>query len=318
MRSLVRTIDHEKVDIIGDVHGEIHILHDLLRELGYEKDGRHAENRHSVFVGDLVDRGPDSPAVVSLVREWVESGRSTSLLGNHELNLLLRRARSGNEWFFGEEQPDLQGGPIPQAMLQSVTAREEMLEFFSRLPLALEGPRYRAVHACWHQNSIETLRKENDAAALFGSYDAEIEARFPPRNGSRSIRQVLAMQNENPVTVLTSGLEKEATIPFEAGGKLRRAERVRWWESYTDEVPVIFGHYWRSLQPPTPEPHGAPELFQDSRPLGPVGPKRNAWCVDYSIGRAWQVRRGRRSADEVALVALRLPELQLIQARYRA
>ncbi|TFG86728.1 MAG: hypothetical protein E4H19_04725, partial [Chromatiales bacterium] len=49
------------LDIVGDVHGELDALHDLLARLGYDKDGSHPDHRHLVFVGDLGDRGPDSP-----------------------------------------------------------------------------------------------------------------------------------------------------------------------------------------------------------------------------------------------------------------
>ena len=64
------------VDVIGDVHGEIEALSALLGHLGYAPDGRHPAGRRAVFVGDLCDRGPDSPAVLDLVMEWVLAGRA--------------------------------------------------------------------------------------------------------------------------------------------------------------------------------------------------------------------------------------------------
>ena len=59
------------LDIVGDVHGEIDALISLLRELGYGDDGKHPDGRRLVFLGDLVDRGPDSPAVLRKVRALV-------------------------------------------------------------------------------------------------------------------------------------------------------------------------------------------------------------------------------------------------------
>lgn len=47
-------------DIIGDIHGCSSELETLLGRLGYV-DGAHPDGRTAVFVGDLVDRGPDSP-----------------------------------------------------------------------------------------------------------------------------------------------------------------------------------------------------------------------------------------------------------------
>jgi protein phosphatase len=73
-------------DIIGDVHGCAAELESLLAALGYD-DGRHPEGRTAVFVGDLVDRGPDSPGVLRRVMGMVESGTALCVPGNHENKL---------------------------------------------------------------------------------------------------------------------------------------------------------------------------------------------------------------------------------------
>lgn len=52
------------LDVIGDVHGEFDALRALLGHLGYDDGGAHPDGRRVVFVGDLCDRGPDSPAVL--------------------------------------------------------------------------------------------------------------------------------------------------------------------------------------------------------------------------------------------------------------
>ncbi|MDH6224292.1 polynucleotide kinase-phosphatase [Streptomyces sp. MJP52] len=70
-------------DIVGDVHGCSLELEALLRKLGYT-DGVHPEGRTAVFVGDLVDRGPDSPGVLRRVMSMVESGNALCVPGNHE------------------------------------------------------------------------------------------------------------------------------------------------------------------------------------------------------------------------------------------
>jgi polynucleotide kinase-phosphatase len=83
-------------DIIGDVHGCREELETLLTTLGYElahdDAGRpvnavHAEGRTAVFVGDLVDRGPDSPGVLRLVMGMVGAGTAICVPGNHEQKL---------------------------------------------------------------------------------------------------------------------------------------------------------------------------------------------------------------------------------------
>ncbi|MHC6625755.1 polynucleotide kinase-phosphatase [Streptomyces globosus] len=73
-------------DIIGDVHGCSSELEALLDRLGY-RDGVHPEGRTAVFVGDLVDRGPDSPGVLRRVMGMVASGSALCVPGNHENKL---------------------------------------------------------------------------------------------------------------------------------------------------------------------------------------------------------------------------------------
>ncbi|MGW8788944.1 polynucleotide kinase-phosphatase [Streptomyces althioticus] len=70
-------------DIVGDIHGCSSELEALLGKLGYV-DGVHPEGRTAVFVGDLVDRGPDSPGVLRRVMAMVKSGNALCVPGNHE------------------------------------------------------------------------------------------------------------------------------------------------------------------------------------------------------------------------------------------
>ncbi|MET9216365.1 MULTISPECIES: polynucleotide kinase-phosphatase [unclassified Nocardia] len=84
-------------DIIGDVHGCRSELESLLGELGWQLirdeagravDATHPAGRRAVFVGDLVDRGPDSPGVLRLVMGMTASGAALCVPGNHEQKLL--------------------------------------------------------------------------------------------------------------------------------------------------------------------------------------------------------------------------------------
>lgn len=81
-------------DIIGDIHGCLTETLELLGALGYDlskQDGRyevsHPQGRKLIFVGDLVDRGPESPNVVRLVSSVVESGMGFCVAGNHDVKL---------------------------------------------------------------------------------------------------------------------------------------------------------------------------------------------------------------------------------------
>ena len=73
-------------DIVGDIHGCRSELETLLAKLGYV-DGHHPEGRTAVFVGDLVDRGPDSPGVLRRVMSMVAAGDALCVPGNHENKL---------------------------------------------------------------------------------------------------------------------------------------------------------------------------------------------------------------------------------------
>ena len=74
-------------DVIGDVHGCAAELEELLAELGYA-DGVHPAGRTAVFVGDLVDRGPDTPGVLRRVMGMAASGNALVVCGNHEQKLV--------------------------------------------------------------------------------------------------------------------------------------------------------------------------------------------------------------------------------------
>ncbi|MEV6912794.1 polynucleotide kinase-phosphatase [Amycolatopsis sp. NPDC051071] len=81
-------------DVIGDVHGCREELEELLAELGYV-DGVHPAGRTAVFVGDLVDRGPDTPGVLRRVMAMAEAGNALVVCGNHEQKLV--RALNGRK-----------------------------------------------------------------------------------------------------------------------------------------------------------------------------------------------------------------------------
>ena len=90
---------HGPFDIIGDIHGCYDETILLLEKLGYiinsvNNDEQnygiavtHPESRQVIFLGDLVDRGPNSPAVLKLVMSMVRSGSALCVPGNHDLKL---------------------------------------------------------------------------------------------------------------------------------------------------------------------------------------------------------------------------------------
>ncbi len=90
-----RRSDRGPFDIIGDVHGCFDEVVQLLRQLGYDvtdsalqPTAQHPHGRKAVFLGDLVDRGPNSPAVLRLVMSMVGQGSALCVPGNHDVKLM--------------------------------------------------------------------------------------------------------------------------------------------------------------------------------------------------------------------------------------
>ena len=139
--------------IVGDVHGHITLLRHLWRSL--QTDVSDLCQRDVIFIGDLIDRGPDSRAVLDFV---LNVKRGHCVMGNHELALAgalgLIDAPSENHWpkryvssydaagtfrSYGVEPGDLNG--LARAMPQ------EHKDFLAALPWAIRGHDYVVVHA---------------------------------------------------------------------------------------------------------------------------------------------------------------------------
>lgn len=117
-------------DIIGDIHGCYDELVNLLHKLGYEnREGRfrHPEGRKLVFVGDLVDRGPGTPAVLRLVMDLVNAGLAWCVPGNHDVKLL--------KWLNGKNVQVAHGlqESIDQLQRETPAFREEVKKFIDGL-----------------------------------------------------------------------------------------------------------------------------------------------------------------------------------------
>jgi serine/threonine protein phosphatase 1 len=81
---------------VGDIHGCRHALGDILTQCRERAEGR---PHRFVFIGDYIDRGPDSRGVIEAIRELERSapGSVVCLLGNHEA--LLLSALAGGDVF---------------------------------------------------------------------------------------------------------------------------------------------------------------------------------------------------------------------------
>ena len=320
LSALIRSLPPGPLDLVGDVHGEIDALEAILERLDQAATPR-GPRPHLVFLGDLVDRGPDSLAVVDRVAGLVRDGRASCILGNHELNLLRDRQRSGNRWFWGDahevwshagDHGVVEGTFSSRAA--SETDRARLLAFFRTLPVALHRPDLRVVHAAWHAPAIAALADCADHTEALARSDADADelpealrercqqevahlraAQIDLRNASTAppalpaLAEAAAMkQNGHHLSVLTSGPEEvRPGLPAWRAGRWRVIRRQRWWHGPLD-VPTIFGHYWR-LRLPSADASRR-RLFDDTGPTAWLGPDQRAFCLDFSVGRRYQSR----------------------------
>ena len=329
----IQRIYDAPIDIIGDIHGEIDALQNLIQILGYDRDGNHNENRKLIFVGDLCDRGLDSVAVIKLVKHLVDNGNAQCVLGNHELNILIHSKREGNGWFFGSPHED--DDKKFNSKEASLHDREMIIRFLSTLPLVLESEKIRVVHACWDNASIASLMKDKSKSVkeAYDLFTKRIEEHLTKSGIAQKARKEelgyefqlkdiyskvpflknlahkhVVEQMNNPVKVVTSGTEAFADDMFFAGGKWRMVKRLKWWDQYESDIPVVVGHYWRNFN----KGEKKRDLFQHIDPLHWFGAKKNVFCIDYSVGKRYEDRQHQREFSN-KLVALRFPENYLVQ-----
>jgi hypothetical protein len=341
--TIIRDLPDGPLDIIGDVHGESEVLEQLLERLGYDANGNTASGRHLVFLGDLIDRGPDSPAVVDKVMKLVDKGVAQCILGNHELLALLGRAIPGNGWFV---QPNPHENPGEFRSARVVPSQiDTYLEFFSSMPILLENASLRVAHACWHAPSVAQIRSDArlnlSIADWYRHYEGDVRKRLNNAELAHMVEQerifysvalhdpdwasdILPAHAEaeiiarmsNPIRVITSGTVEIAQKPFYAMGQWQMFYRSQWWNSYSDEIPVVIGHFWRRFDNAVNNVSGVfgKDVFENVPSHAWMGMNNNVYCVDYSVGQR-HAERGlsQRSAQfHGKLAALRLPECEVV------
>lgn len=324
------------LDIIGDVHGELPALEQLGRELGYciENGWTHPQRRTLLFLGDLVDRGSYSLEVAELVQRLMDARRAFSVMGNHEYNLVAWYAQ-----VLGYERPKRSNRATTEDVLRRRDRWKPVLEFMRALPIGIELPDLRIIHACWHRASLDVVQHalrvrparlaSGDAFAYLGQH-VVLRSPFDGTSSLEETRLLPGLPGDTadlsadiPHEDLIKGYETAAREPFrDNDGKLRTRIRALWWTpEHASEVlhdrTQVFGHYW-NLPPlegdmAPPHPSGHPKLRAWARDLAPRIPSTgrvpldgNLACVDF---------QGVTSvSDRACIGALRWPEREIVWA----
>ncbi|MEV7735411.1 polynucleotide kinase-phosphatase [Streptomyces sp. NPDC088921] len=245
-------------DIVGDIHGCALELESLLGKLGYV-DGVHPNGRTAVFVGDLVDRGPDSPGVLRRVMSMVKSGNALCVPGNHE--------NKYGRYLKGRKVQHTHGLAETIEQMESVSDefRSEVREFIDGLVshYVLDGGRLVVCHAGlpekYHGRTSGRVRSH----ALYGDTTGETDefglpVRYPWAEDYRGRAAVVYGHTPVPeATWLNNTICLDTGAVF--GGKLTA---LRWPERELVDVPAERVWY----EPTKPLKSEAPG-GQDGRPL---------------------------------------------------
>jgi diadenosine tetraphosphatase ApaH/serine/threonine PP2A family protein phosphatase len=164
-----------RYDLIGDVHGCRSELASLLDRLGW--DGTtHPEGRTAVFVGDLVDRGPDTPGVLRRVMAMAEAGTALCVAGNHEAKLVraLRGAPVRMSHGLAES--------MEQLAVEPQSFRDAVVDYMNGLPhqLVLDEGRLVVAHAGLREDLHGQDSPKARAFALYGDTNGQRDAHGLP------------------------------------------------------------------------------------------------------------------------------------------
>lgn len=296
-------------DIIGDVHGCATELRTLLDRLGWQIEldaagqavgARHPEGRTAVFVGDLVDRGPDTPGVLRLVMGMVSAGTALCVAGNHEVKLV--RALRGAQVRIAH------GLAASLEQLEQCTPefRAEATAFLDSLisHYVLADGCLVVAHAGLTENYHGRSSKRVRAFALYGDTTGEVDefglpVRLPWARDYRGAATVVYGHTPTPVAEWINN-----TICLDTG--------------------AVFGGELSALRYPEREIVAVPaerEWCKPVRPLTPTAPAREPGVVriDDVAGTRWiQTERGGRIKipEENAAAALEVMSRFAIDPRW--
>ncbi|MDN2483596.1 metallophosphoesterase [Vibrio agarivorans] len=144
---------------VGDIHGQNRKLQALIQDLSIS-----ATDDKLVFLGDLIDNSDCSSTqqleVLNQVKQLMDNGQALCVMGNHEFNAIgwMIKRQDGRYCRDRSKAGNLrQHQAFLDEVVEDSVLHKEWVEWFKTLPLFLNFGDVRAIHACWHEESIERL-----------------------------------------------------------------------------------------------------------------------------------------------------------------
>ena len=294
-------------DVIGDIHGQAGKLDALLTQLGYVQRGElwtPSQGRQAIFLGDLIDRGPEQIGVVNRVRRMVDAGYARCIMGNHEFNAIgyLSPRCDGSGGFLRKHSKTNQDqhAEFLRQVGEGSTLHKEMVQWFRTLPPALDLGGIRVVHAWWHPPYIERVSGKWDI-------DAPMSDDFLYRAYDENNPEWQAMEG------LTKGLEMR--LPpghsFQDHSGVERFDvRTKWWlteaTSYREVAILEADQHHQIPDAPLPESYapwpisGAPVFVGHYWMTGTPAPQSpKLACLDYSAAKSGPLVAYRWEGEEL-------------------
>ncbi len=177
---------HGPFDIIGDIHGCYDELRSLLMKLGYQVNDDLLYSQQSavtapldrkvIFVGDLIDRGPNSVGVLALVMNMVKHGVALCIAGNHDIKLA--------SYLKGKKVQISHGLETTAKEFETVDAdfKQAVITFIDNLPIyyVLDNHQLIVAHAGMKEFYQGRMSPKIKSFSLFGDTSSEVDEQGYP------------------------------------------------------------------------------------------------------------------------------------------
>lgn len=134
-----RAVDGYRAYAIGDIHGRLDLLDQLLAKIEEDIAARAPTQNLVIFLGDLIDRGPDSAGVVERLRTWDPmDARAVFLCGNHEevmLSVLAGERGILTNWLQFGGAECLASYGVSRAMIECESEADALAAIKAAIPL---------------------------------------------------------------------------------------------------------------------------------------------------------------------------------------